>query len=113
MTSLEIRNADGQLDPINYSGQIIFTDDGNVSVQAMHPDPEAADTIYTSGGYEAFYGTFSIDEETRTFVVTVSSSAARDMIGRDFERSFVVTNDELVIMPTNTTENWCVTYKRV
>ncbi len=113
MTSLEVGNAAGELEPIDYSGQIIFSDVGTMSVQAMNPDAAAPDTPYTSGGYEAFYGTFVVDEEADTFVVTVDSALARSMIGQDFERAFEVTADQLVLTPTNPEETWRVTYERL
>jgi hypothetical protein len=49
MTSLEV-GAEGDLEPVPYSGQIIFTRSGTVSVQAMNPGPDAPDTPYTVDG---------------------------------------------------------------
>ncbi|WP_423066096.1 lipocalin-like domain-containing protein [Devosia sp. CN2-171] len=112
MTSLEVGNAAGELEPIEYSGQIVFTDAGTMSVQAMNPDADAAATPYTANGYEAFYGTVTIDEAAKTFVVTVESSLARTMIGQGFERAFQVSEDQLVLTPTNPEESWRVTYER-
>jgi hypothetical protein len=49
-----------------------------MSVQAMNPDTNAPDTPYTLNGYEAFYGTVTVDKAARTFVVTVKSSVVRE-----------------------------------
>lgn len=112
MTSLEVGNAAGELEPVEFSGQIVFTEAGTMSVQAMNPDPNAAPTPYTASGYEAFYGSVAVDESAKTFVVTVESSLVRDMIGQGFERAFQVSEDQLVLAPTNPEESWRVTYER-
>jgi hypothetical protein len=112
MTSLEVGNAAGQLELVEYLGQIVFTDAGTMSVQAMNPDPTAAPTPYTANGYEAFYGTVAVDGSAKTLVVTVESSLVRDMIGQAFERAFEVSDDQLVLTPTTQDELWRVTYER-
>src|SRR3712207_6150555 len=89
MTSLEV-NTGGTFQRVPYSGQIIFTPSGTMSVQAMNPDADAPDTPYTLNGYEAFYGTVAIDEAAGTFVVTVESSLVRDLIGQSLTRVFEV-----------------------
>jgi hypothetical protein len=111
MTSLEV-GTEGNLQRVPYSGQIIFTKSGTMSVQAMNPDANAPDTPYTSNGYEAFYGTFSVDKAARTFAVTVQSSVVRDLIGQRLTRVFRVSGDRLVLTPTDPAEGWRVTYKR-
>ncbi len=54
MTSLESAAADGTYSTIPYSGQVIFTEGGTLSVQASNANPDAEDTIYTLNGYEAY-----------------------------------------------------------
>ena len=70
MTSLEV-GTEGNLQPIPYSGQVIFSEAGTLSVQAMNPDADAPDTPYTTNGYEAYYGPVAINDEDNTFVITV------------------------------------------
>jgi hypothetical protein len=111
MTSLEA-GTPGALRPVPYSGQIIFTKSGTMSVQAMNPDPSAPDTPYTINGYEAFYGTVAVNKAAGTFVVTVESSAVRNLIGQRLTRVFKVSGDRLVLTPTDPAEGWRVTYKR-
>jgi hypothetical protein len=112
MTSLEVGTA-GNLQRVPYSGQIIFTKAGTMSVQAMNPDTNAPDTPYTSNGYEAFYGTVTVDGAAGTFAVRVTSSVVRNMIGQRLTRVFSVSKDRLVLTPTDPAEGWRVTYKRV
>ena len=54
MTSLEV-GTEGNLQPVPYSGQVIFSEAGTLSVQAMNPDADAPDMPYTTNGYEAYY----------------------------------------------------------
>ncbi len=112
MTSLEVGTSADDLQEVPYSGQIVFTDSGTMSVQAMNPDADAASTPYTVNGYEAFYGGLVIDETAKTFVVTVDSALVRDLIGQDLERAFEVSENQLVLTPTSPGEFWRVTYER-
>ena len=111
MTSLEA-GARGDLRPVPYSGQIIFTRSGSMSVQAMNLDTSAPDTPYTINGYEAFYGTVAANRAAGTFVVTVESSAVRNLIGQRLTRVFKVSGDRLVLTPADPAEGWRVTYRR-
>lgn len=111
MATLEFQT-DGQFEEVPISGQIIFTDAGTVSVQAMNPDTGAADTAYTVQGYEAFYGDAEIDADAGTFSVDVESAAARDLIGQTLTRNYEVTDDTLVLTPVDPAEGWRVTYDR-
>jgi hypothetical protein len=112
MTSLEVGDSAGQLRRIPYSGQIVFTEAGTMSVQAMNPDRNAAPTPYTSNGYEAFYGTVDIDDAKGTFVVTVESSLVQSLIGQKMHRVFRVTNNEMVLASANPQEKFRVAYER-
>lgn len=112
MISLESGTKVGNLQEVPYSGEIVFTEAGTMSVQAMNPDADAAPTPYTMNGYEAFYGSLDVDEEAKTFVVTVDSALVRDLIGQDLERAFEVSENQLILTPTSPDEFWRVTYER-
>ncbi|MFT2215477.1 lipocalin-like domain-containing protein [Rhizobium giardinii] len=111
MTSLEV-GPQGNLQPIPYSGQLVFTQGGTLSVQAMNPDANAADTPYTTKAYEAYYGPVEIDDAKNVFAITVESSLVRNLIGQRLERKFEVSGDKLVISPVDAAEGWRVTYDR-
>ena len=111
MTSLEVGTA-GNLQPVPYSGQVIFTGSCTLSVQAMNPDPNAPATPYTTNGYEAYYGPVTIDDAANTFVITVESSLVRDLIGQSLTRRFDVSGDTLVLTPADPAEGWRVSYAR-
>lgn len=111
MTALEV-GAAGNLQAIPYSGQLVFTQGGTLSVQAMNPDANAADTPYTTKAYEAYYGPVEIDDAKNIFAITVESSLVRNLIGQRLERKFEVTGDKLVISPVDAAEGWRVSYDR-
>ncbi|WP_421567044.1 lipocalin-like domain-containing protein [Ochrobactrum sp. EDr1-4] len=111
MSELKVGTA-GNLQAIPYSGQLVFTKGGTLSVQAMNPDANAADTPYTTKAYEAYYGPVEIDDAKNIFAITVESSLVRNLIGQRLERKFEVTGDKLVISPVNAEEGWRVSYDR-
>jgi len=111
MSELKVGTA-GNLQAIPYSGQLVFTKGGTLSVQAMNPDADAADTPYTTKAYEAYYGPVEIDDAKNIFAITVESSLVRNLIGQRLERKFEVTGDKLVISPVNAEEGWRVSYDR-
>lgn len=112
MTSLEVDSGAGDLQEVPYEGQIVFTEAGTMSVQAMNPDPNAEPTPYTVSGYEAFYGPVSIDDASGTFVVTVESSLVRSLIGQELQRVFEVSGDTMILRPADPREGFRVTYLR-
>jgi hypothetical protein len=110
MTSLEI-GAEGDLQPLPYGGQVIFTASGTMAVQAANPDTDAPDGPYTVGGYEAFYGEVTrIDGDS--FTVEVESALARDLVGQSLARDYDVSGDTLVLTPTDPSEGFRATYAR-
>jgi hypothetical protein len=111
MMSLEA-GAEGNLKPVPYSGQVIFTEAGTLSVQAQNPDAKAPDTPYTANGYEAYYGLVAINDKDKTFVITIESSLVRNLVGKSMKRKFEVSDNKLVLTPDNPAEGWRVTYER-
>jgi hypothetical protein len=111
MTSLEV-GTQGNLQPVPYSGQVIFSGSCTLSVQAMNPDAKAPATPYTMNGYEAYYGPVAIDDAAKSFVITVESSLVRNLIGQSLTRRFDVSGDSLVLTPADPAEGWRVTYAR-
>ncbi|MER9845820.1 lipocalin-like domain-containing protein [Mesorhizobium sp. M0106] len=111
MRSLEA-GAEGNLKPVTYSGQVIFTEAGTLSVQAQNPDAKAPDTPYTANGYEVYYGPVAINDQDKTFVITIESSLVRNLVGKSMKRKFEVSDNKLVLTPDNPAEGWRVTYER-
>lgn len=113
MTSLQVTDASGKQTEIPYSGQVIFSQGGTLSVQAMNPDAAAEPTPYTANGYEAYYGPVEVDNAKNTFTITVESSLVRNLIGQQMERKFEINTDHLTITPADPGEGWRVTYERL
>jgi hypothetical protein len=63
-------------------------------------------------GYEAYYGTVTIHNAAKTFVMIVESLLVRDLIGQNLTRVFEVSGDTLVLTPTDPAEGWRATYER-
>jgi len=112
MVSLEVADANGQMQPIPYSGQIVFTADGHMAVQAMNADAEAPDTPYTRHGYEAQYGRFATDETAGALAFTIESALARDLIGQTLERRYEISGDQFILTPADPSEGFHVAYER-
>ena len=112
MTELRV-GTPGDLRPVPYSGQVVFTRSGTMSVQASNPDPNAPDTAYTVNGYEAFYGSVAVDRRSSSFVVTVENALADALVGQELARGFEVHGDTLVLTPADPAEGFRVTYERV
>ena len=112
MKSLETAGTDGTFTAVPYSGQVIFTEGGTLSVQASDANPDAEDTTYTLNGYEAYYGPVVVDDTAGTFTITVASALVRALEGQELVRQFDVNDDQLVITPVDASEGWRVTYDR-
>jgi hypothetical protein len=112
MVSLEVTDASGQMQQIPFSGQIIFTADGHMAVQAMNTDAEAPDTPYTRHGYEAQYGRFVTDEAAGTLAFTIESALVRDLIGQTLERRYEFEGDQFIVLPADPSEGFRVTYEQ-
>lgn len=114
LVSLEQPGADGKLHRIDCTGQFLFTLDHHLSVQVMEHNPPAPDTAsqYSQGGYEASYGTYTIDERSHTFTFHIEGALVRTLIGKDLPRAYEFTGNQLVVQSTNPNEHWRVTWER-
>lgn len=73
-------------------GLLIYTDDGQMSVQLMNPETHSGDQSDSLegivSGYFAYYGTYSIDEESKTITHNISGCLAPSWIGSDQVRGY-------------------------
>src|SRR5215469_5895739 len=92
LASLEEQGADGQLHKVDYTGMIVYTRDGHMSVQIMARDPKAAPPAgpvqYELGGYEGYYGRYDIDERAHSVTHHVEGALVRTLIGNDLTRVY-------------------------
>jgi hypothetical protein len=112
LSQLEELQPDGHMHPAQCSGMLTFTRDGHMTVQVMYRDSAGTSSAYTQGGYEASFGSYTVDPRGRRFVYHVEGALVRSLIGQTQERRYALSGDELVITPVNAAEHWKVTWKR-
>lgn len=118
LASLETEGPDGKIHRADSTGLLVFTRDGHMSVQVMERNPPAeapAGAVpeqYSRGGYEASFGTYTVNENTQTFTFHVEGALVRTLIGRDLPRAFELSGEQLIVKSTRSEEHWKVTWER-
>ncbi len=95
-------------------GMLIYTRDGHMSLQLMYPkSANAPSNEYVKDGYEASFGSYDVDESTRTVTHHVQGSVTGDrLVGKYLRRRYRLTGDgHLVVMPARPNEHWSVTWE--
>ena len=116
---LEEQGADGKIHRADCTGLLVYTRDGHMSVQVMYRKPQsnshaasnAAPVQYAQGGYEASFGTYEIDERSRTFTYHVEGALVRTLIGKDLPRAFELSGKQLIVKSTHPEEHWRVAWE--
>lgn len=95
-------------------GMLIYTRDGHISVQLMYPKSASSlSNEYVRNGYEASFGSYTIDEKTHTLTHYVEGSITTDLlVGKDLPRIYALTKDgRLIIRSAKSDEHWSVTWR--
>jgi hypothetical protein len=91
-------------------GYLMYDSTGHMAVQLSRPDRPAAIDCSTSGsapsdnspqllnGYEAYFGTYTIDETNHTVKHHLEGALASADVGRNLIRQFQVAGDKLTIV---------------
>jgi len=112
---LEEPGADEKIHRANCTGLLVYTRDGHMSVQVMYRNPQAATQAgqvqYAQGGYEASFGTYVVDEPTRTFTFHVDGALVRTLIGKDLPRAYEFSGNQLIVKSVNPKEHWRVAWE--
>lgn len=97
-------------DALQPKGMLIYTPDGHMSVQLMYPKSASPlSNEYVRSGYEASFGSYTIDERTHTLTHHVQGSITGDLlIGKDLPRIYTLTDDGRLANPE---EHWSVTWR--
>ena len=115
LVRIEAPGPDGKPTPMPQpKGMLIYTRDGHMSVQLMYPkQPNAQSNEYVQNGYEASFGTYTVDEATHTLTHHVQGSITRDLlVGKDLPRVYQFTADgHLIIRSARPEEHWSVTWE--
>jgi hypothetical protein len=98
---------------------LIYDRAGNFAVQFMRRDrsvdvPDsstgAANNSRAHGGYDAYFGTYQVDDESRTVTQTLAGALSPEHVGAVLTRAMDVQGDRLVItLETNAADGSMVT----
>jgi|EndMetStandDraft_8_1072994.scaffolds.fasta_scaffold78759_3 hypothetical protein len=98
---------------------LIYDRAGNFAVQFMRRDRSgdvrdgstgAANNSRAQGGYDAYFGTYRVDDESRTVTQTLVGALSREHVGAVLTRAMDVQGDRLVItLETNAADGSMVT----
>ena len=96
------------------SGMLIYTRDGHMSVQLMYPTSQKAlSNEYVENGYEASFGSYSLNAASHTITHHVrGSNTGERLVGKDLPRMYQFTgNGQLLIKSARPDEHWSVTWE--
>jgi ketosteroid isomerase-like protein len=107
---------DGTVLHLDEVGLATYDASGHMSGQAMRrSEPKQqvpSDSIYQSNGYDAYFGTFTVDEDKHTVTHHVEGSVARELVGKDLVRSFKFEGQQLILTPVASDEHWTVVLEK-
>ena len=117
LSALEQPGIDGRISRIQCCGMFVFTRDGHLSVQVMEGEGKAQSGAagsdqYSQGGYEATYGTYTVDEKSHTFTFHVEGALVMTLIGKDLPRLYQFEGDRLIVRSARSDEHWRVVWVR-
>lgn len=95
-------------------GTIVYTHDGNMSVQIMLPEgnvPADNPVQYDSGSYEAYYGSYDVDEAAHTVTHHVQGALVRSLIGKNLMRVYRFEGNQLILKSSRPDEHWTIAWE--
>ncbi|MGY5780436.1 lipocalin-like domain-containing protein [Rhizobium sp. LEGMi135b] len=112
LVAIEQPDANGAIMATDVEGLLVFTHDGHMAVQVRNLEPGHTDSAYSRGGYEASYGTITLDVPNGIFVYRVEGSLVRQLVGQDLPRAYSFMDDQLILTSTRDDEKWRVLWRR-
>jgi hypothetical protein len=113
----EEQGADGKMNRIvDHKGTIVYTRDGHMSVQIMLPNTDDPRSVsnpvkYDQGGYEAYYGTYEVNEQAHTVTHHVQGSLVRALVGKDLTRVYRFSDGQLILKSSRPDEHWTIAWE--
>ena len=116
LESRTLRQAGGEivLDPVLGTqplGRLFYDASGHMMLQMMRPERAQAITVPSNPqdaknprivlGYDAYFGTFTVNEAKGTVTHRVEGSIFPEDLGKDFERAFVIAGETLTLSFTS------------
>jgi hypothetical protein len=112
---LEEPDAGGNVHRADCTGMLVCIADGHMAVQVMYRNPQTGGqggpVQYAQGGYEASFGTYTIDDATHTFTFHVEGAMVRSLIGKDLPRAYELSGNQLIVKSANPNEHWRVAWE--
>jgi hypothetical protein len=111
------QGADGKMKHIvDHQGTIVYTRDGHMSVQIMLPSTDNARDVrnpvkYDQGGYEAYYGTYEVNEQVNSVTHHVQGSLVRALVGKDLTRIYRFSDGQLILKSSRPDEHWTIAWE--
>ncbi|HTT17701.1 MAG TPA: lipocalin-like domain-containing protein [Candidatus Sulfotelmatobacter sp.] len=111
----EEQTADGKMVKLEETGIIMYTRDGHMAVQIMRSDkPGQAvnnPVQYEQSGYEAYYGTYDVDETAHAVTHHVQGALVRSLIGKDLTRVYRFEGKQLILKSSRPDEHWTIAWE--
>jgi Lipocalin-like domain len=113
---VEEQQADGTMKRFSdRRGTIVYTRDGNMSVQIMLPQGENAPgdnpVKYDQGSYEAYFGPYDVDEAAHTVTHHVQGALVRSLIGKNLARVYRFEGNQLILKSSRPDEHWTIAWE--
>jgi len=113
---MEEQGADGKVTrSTDRKGILIYTPDGQMSVQVMYPSSETVSSQnpvqYAQDGYEASFGSYEVNEQAHTVTNHVEGSLVRALVGDDLPRVYRFSDGRLTLRSSRPDEHWSVTWE--
>lgn len=116
LVRLEQPGSDGKPHAVDCTGFLVYTRAGHMTVQVMDRIPSthalSSPQQYSQGGYEASWGTITIDEHSHTFTYHVEGALVRSLIGQHLPRSYEFSGRQLIVKSTRADERWRAVWQR-
>lgn|SRR5579864_3785870 len=100
---------------VNRRGTLVYTRDGHMSVQIMLPEaetaPQGGPVQYDQGGYEAYYGTYDVNEQAHSVTHHVEGALVRKLIGNNLTRVYSFSNGQLILKSSRPDEHWTIAWE--
>ncbi|HXK10030.1 MAG TPA: lipocalin-like domain-containing protein [Vicinamibacteria bacterium] len=115
LVRLEEPGPDGKVHKADCTGMFVFTREGRAAVQVSYETPPAAPAAgpvqYATGGYEATFGRYEVDERTHTFTYHVEGALVRSLVGKELKRAYELTGNQLIVKSADPAERWRVAWE--
>ena len=106
---------DGKRVRENRSGTLTYTADGRMAVQILVPagaPAESGPVKYEACDYEAYYGSYTVDEASSTVTHNVEGAVVRSLMGQRLGRVYHFSGKQLMLKSTRADEPWSITWER-